>query len=102
MAVYPADRWARAKAVEMDQSEVYSCSFVIKIWLEETAEQDGTAKWRGHITHVPSGERRYFEKLKDIEAFIDGYLEELGVKPSLYRRLRILLSRTRMRKSGRK
>ena len=33
-------------------------SFIVRIWVEETAEESGRSSWRGHITHVPSGERR--------------------------------------------
>jgi len=42
------------------------------------AEQ--SAIWRGHITHVPSGTRRYIENLNDIPLFIRPYLERVGVK----------------------
>ena len=64
----------------MDFLEPYTHSFVVKVWLEETVEEAGRAKWRGHITHVPSGERRYVKDLDEITAFIAPYLEEMGVK----------------------
>jgi len=64
----------------MDLYESTTHPFIIKIWLEETAEEAGQAKWRGHITHVPSGERRYLEDLDDISAFIVPYLDGMGVK----------------------
>jgi hypothetical protein len=35
-------------------------SFVIKIWLEETHTEADKMLWRGSITHVSSGKRRYF------------------------------------------
>jgi hypothetical protein len=54
-------------------------SFIIKIWLEETAEEAGRASWRGHITHVPSGERRYIEDFEAIKRFMIPYLESMGV-----------------------
>ena len=63
----------------MGLSEVNTHSFVIKIWLEETVEETGQAVWRGHITHVPSGKRRYVENLDDVSTFIKPYLEEVGV-----------------------
>jgi hypothetical protein len=53
--------------------------FTIRIWLEETAEEAGRAGWRGHITHVPSGRRRYLKDLDDITAFIAPYLGRMGV-----------------------
>jgi hypothetical protein len=55
-------------------------SFIVKVWLEETAEEIGQATWRGHITHVPSGERRYLQDLDKIAAFIAPYLERMGVR----------------------
>lgn len=54
-------------------------SFVIRIWLEETAVESGTATWRGHITHIPSRERRYIENLDAITQFITYYLQSMGV-----------------------
>lgn len=54
-----------------------SHSFIVKIWLEETAAEAGQAKWRGHITHVPDGVRRYVESLDEISNFISVYLTEM-------------------------
>jgi hypothetical protein len=65
----------------MDLIEFNTHSFIVKIWLEETAEEAGEATWRGHITHVPNGERRYVQDLDEITAFIAPYLERMGVKP---------------------
>lgn len=56
-------------------------SFVIKIWLEESAEESGQAVWRGKITHVDSGERHFVKSLDEISAFLTLYLEKMGVKP---------------------
>ena len=67
----------------MDLPEATTQSFIVKIWLEETAEETGRARWRGHITHVPSGERRHLKDLGDITAFIVPYLERMGVKLTL-------------------
>lgn len=63
----------------MDGQESITQTFIIRIWLEETIEEAGRASWRGHITHVPSGTRRYFEDLDGIARFIIPYLEALGV-----------------------
>lgn len=57
----------------MDLSEPEIHSFVIKLWLEESVEGSDVA-WRGHITHVPSGERRHLNELGDIVDFITPYL----------------------------
>jgi hypothetical protein len=64
----------------MNRLELSPQSFIIKIWLEEAAEEAGRATWRGHITHVPSGERRYVQDLEKVTAFIAPYLEKMGVK----------------------
>ena len=55
-------------------------SFIVKIWLEETFEEAGKARWRGHITHVPSGARGYLKDLRDIGIFILPYLDEMKVR----------------------
>jgi hypothetical protein len=60
--------------------EFHLHSFIVKIWLEETAEEAGGATWRGHVTHVPSGERRYIQDLDQVRDFIVPYLEEMGVR----------------------
>lgn len=65
----------------MEQYEFNTHTFIAKIWLEETAEEADNATWRGHITHVPSGERRYFEELHSMIEFIIRYLEEMEVRP---------------------
>jgi hypothetical protein len=70
-------------------------SFVTKIWLEEPADEGGRAVWRGTITHVPSGTRRYLCRLDDIALFVTPYLERMGVKLTACWRLRQWLSRTK-------
>ena len=79
----------------MDISNPDTHSFVIKIWLEETIEEAGRVTWRGHITHVQSGRRRYFNDLDGISSFVKPYLEDMGVKVGLYARLNNLLSHLR-------
>ncbi len=75
----------------MRRSDLDIQSFIVKIWLEETAEEANQAIWRGHITHVPSGERRYFQNLDEIVAFVTSYLERVGVKIHKPRRLKLWL-----------
>lgn len=60
----------------MDLFESETHSFIIKIWLED----DGRKRWRGHITHVPDGERRHFENLSEISRFIQPFLEKMGIE----------------------
>jgi hypothetical protein len=55
-------------------------SFIIKIWVEEAADETGCAMWRGHITHVPSNARRYIQDFNDIYLFLTKHLEQLGIK----------------------
>ena len=72
-------------------------SFVVKVWLEETVEETGRAKWRGHVTHVTSGERRYLESLSGIVDFIKPYLERWGVSFGVFPRFVRFLYRKRSR-----
>ena len=70
-----------------DSLEPDSFAFIVKIWMEETADVAGSPTWRGHITHVPSGERRYFEHLDAIVDFIRAYQIRSGVKVTRRRQL---------------
>ena len=65
----------------VDQLETKSASFIVRIWLEETAEEAGRLVWRGSITHVPSGERLYFEKLEAIADFVASYVKTMSNRP---------------------
>jgi len=56
----------------MDLTESKVHSFIIKLWLEG---DKNTLLWHGHITHVPSGERRYFKSLSGITDFVSEYLD---------------------------
>ncbi len=76
----------------MDLVEFNTHSFIVKIWLEEPAEDNRKGMWRGHITHVPGGERRYLESLGEIVAFMVPYLLSMGVRLDAYSRLRARLS----------
>jgi len=42
--------------------------FVVRVWFEPGAVAGD--EWRGSVEHVPSGARRYFGALADLEAFI--------------------------------
>lgn len=80
----------------MDPLEIQTQSFIVRLWLEEDATAERAAVWRGHITHVPSGARRYVKSLQEISAFIAPYLKLMGVQlaargwrrrwPNLWRR----------------
>jgi hypothetical protein len=60
--------------------ELETHSFIVRIWLEETVAEAGVARWRGSITHVGEGVRRYVNGLAEISEFIAGYLKTLGVR----------------------
>lgn len=77
----------------MDRSESNTHSFIVKVWLEETIEEAGQARWRGHITHVQSGQRRYMENLDEVGAFIAPFLENMGVNLGLCRQVKQWLHR---------
>ena len=49
------------------------CTFVVRIWLE----QGGKHGWRGHVTHVLSGERVHFESVEVMDAFVVGRVEAM-------------------------
>jgi hypothetical protein len=60
----------------MSKGETTIHSFTIRLWLEEANNLPDKSRWRGHITHIPSKSRRYFEDLDDIKPFISSYLLE--------------------------
>jgi hypothetical protein len=85
-------------------SELYEANthvFMTKIWLEESADQGEKARWRGHITYISTGERRYIESLYDVIAFIRPYLEGMGVKTNLTSRIGEWLGRLSADQAGR-
>lgn len=57
-----------------------SHAFVIRIWLEEVANNDNPVLWRGQITHVLDRQHRYFQDLPSILSFIEPYLEQWQTK----------------------
>jgi len=63
--------------------------FVVKVWIEEPSTKTCRSTWRGHITHVPSGERRYMKKIGDASSFILPYLINMGVEIGLWERIKI-------------
>lgn len=66
----------------MDSVESTSQSFIVKVWVEESADKDGPGVWHGHITHVSSGKRLYLKNLDGIRDFIAPRLHEMGVELS--------------------
>ena len=68
-------------------------SFVLRIWLEELHQEDGASVWRGHITDIATGERRYVQSLDGIVTFLIPRLERMGVRIGARWRMHDLLSR---------
>ena len=64
----------------------------MKVWVEVPAEVDQVS-WRGHITHVPSGDKKYIKDLDGITLFIGKYLRQMGVQVKLRRQLADQLKR---------
>ena len=58
-------------------------SFIVKIWLEETAAEAGIVRWAGSVTHVPGGERQNVSDVTQIASAIMTYLQSMGVKPGM-------------------
>jgi hypothetical protein len=76
----------------MDLAESKVHSFIIKLWLEGDANP---VVWHGHITHVPSGERRYFKKLSGITDFVSEYIDGRNTQPDLKSRMKGWLRKRR-------
>lgn len=71
----------------MDKPQSKLQSFIVKVWLEQAGDDRAKNVLHGHVTHVPSGERRYLKRLSDITDFIAPYLVATGVKPGFWSRL---------------
>lgn len=62
----------------MDEPESNAETFVVRLWLEGGGDE-GPRVWRGHITHVMSGERRYVQSLEGIDAFIARFMRRMDI-----------------------
>ena len=83
----PPDEWGRNRSAEFNAH-----SFIVKVWIEEEANEHGNPIWHGHITHVPGGEQRYLRNLSEIEAFVKPYLQDMGIRFGLRERIERWLS----------
>lgn len=63
-----------AGAMDWEPTEP-SLSFVIRLWREETAVSPEGAVWRGHVTHVPSGQKHYFQDVATLDELFESYLQ---------------------------
>ncbi len=55
-------------------NQASSHSFVVKFWIEEHDPTTHRLFWRGHVTHVLSGERRHFQSIEKMNHIILPYL----------------------------
>jgi len=83
----------------MDLTESDVQSFIVKLWIEGTAEVEQRRLSHGYVTHVSSGERRYVKGLDEVTEFIVEHLEQSGVK--VEKRWRVTLWSKRRRGSRR-
>ncbi|MCA9938276.1 MAG: hypothetical protein KC418_06520 [Anaerolineales bacterium] len=81
----------------MDPYEPHTHTFVIRLWLEESAQEQSETVWRGHITHLLTQKRRYLQTPDEIIFFILPYLVEMGVKLQMKWRIKWWLARWRQR-----
>lgn len=73
-----------------------SQSFVVRIWIEESRGAGRSPNWRGHVTHVQSGQRRSVDSLSGISRIIAKHLAAMGVPARGYQRMwRFLMSARR-------
>jgi hypothetical protein len=63
----------------VDEHGTINVSFIVRIWLEEAPGDDRGPAWRGSVTHVPSGEKRYFESLARLMHYMALYLDKMGI-----------------------
>ena len=77
----------------MDVYELTTHSFIVKLWREQQREDGAQFIWRGHITHVPSGTRRYLRDLNEMALFMTPYLEGMHVRVDSQQRIHGWFSR---------
>lgn len=51
-------------------------SFVVRLWLEKLANGDCLTVWRGHITHIPGGERSFITDISSVPDLIQPFLQD--------------------------
>jgi hypothetical protein len=64
----------------MDLADTPICSFVVRLWIEESKPGMGSVTWRGHVTDVLRNERRHVSSLPAITDAMAPRLLELGVR----------------------
>ena len=70
-------------------------SFIVRLWLEEDAEERRPAAWSGQIAHVKSNRRCYFKDPNRLSRFLALYLVEMKARLSMAWRIRLWLNRVK-------
>lgn len=55
-------------------------TFVLRLWTETREIKGAAPVWRGVIENVMTGDKRYFQELEELCAFLVPYLEEMGAE----------------------
>ena len=81
----------------MNPCEADTQVFILRIWFEPREIEGAIQKWRGVIEFIPTGEKRYFKRLDEVEWIINYFLggsdNRPGVKYVFCRWLKQLTSR---------
>ena len=85
-------RPARSTGEREQFIEPLTHAFVLKLWLIDQQERQGKRAWRGHLVHVATGERIYFDNMSQLNNRLLQYLDQIGVQlPFWWRAYRWLI-----------
>ncbi len=83
----PLDDLAEVSDLESSDRQ----SFVLRVWLEEAADKGRRAPWRGRVIHVQSSDECTTGDLNRIRDFIARYLDRMGARLPLPRKIALWL-----------
>jgi hypothetical protein len=55
--------------------------FIVRTWREPSSVV-ATAEWRGLVEHVPTGQKRYFTRMEELDRFILQQMDQLSNEAS--------------------
>jgi hypothetical protein len=58
---------------EENYTQPNSHSFIVRMWVNDSTQGAEHPDWRGYVTHVPSGDRRYFKTLEELCIYIQNH-----------------------------
>ncbi len=85
----------------MDRPDDFAHSFIVSVRLLTESRRRAGASWQAQVTHVPSGERRYFRDLDGIFLYIALRLARAGLRLGAYWRARVCADALRRQLTGR-